>query len=130
MAQLAWHDDGQMAWGLLGIGAAFERMIMCGARAPMLIGGHLPFDHFAILLGGVMQDAWCWERTKGGTLPRQRAHRRRGHRRESTGVVHRGNSVVHQIAVRRGWIRVVSGYGGWLGIVAFMAVGWVLIRWL
>ncbi|MDQ2950540.1 MAG: oligopeptide transporter, OPT family, partial [Acidobacteriota bacterium] len=47
MAQLAKGIvGGQMAWGLLGIGAAFGiALILCGARAPMLIavGMYLPF---------------------------------------------------------------------------------------
>jgi uncharacterized oligopeptide transporter (OPT) family protein len=50
---------GQMAWGLLLIGAAFAvALILCGARAPMLIavGMYLPFDtSSAIFLGGVIK---------------------------------------------------------------------------
>ena len=49
MAQLAKGIvGGQMAWGLLGIGAAFGiALLLCGARSPMLIavGMYLPFDH-------------------------------------------------------------------------------------
>jgi len=55
---------GQMAWGLLGIGAAFGlSLILCGARAPMLIavGMYLPFDTTsAIFLGGVLR--WITDR--------------------------------------------------------------------
>ena len=48
MAQLAKGIvGGQMAWGLLGIGAAFGiALLLCGARSPMLIavGMYLPFS--------------------------------------------------------------------------------------
>ncbi len=50
---------GEMAWGLLGIGAAFgAALILCGARAPMLIavGMYLPFDtSSAIFAGGLIR---------------------------------------------------------------------------
>ncbi len=60
MAQLAKGIvDGDMAWGLLGAGAALGvALILCGARAPMLIavGMYLPFDtSAAIFTGGVIQ---------------------------------------------------------------------------
>lgn len=60
MAQLAKGIvGGEMAWGLLGIGAAFGvALILCGARAPMLVavGMYLPFDtSSAIFCGGVLK---------------------------------------------------------------------------
>jgi putative OPT family oligopeptide transporter len=60
MAQLAKGIvGGEMAWGLLGIGAAFGvALILCGARAPMLIavGMYLPFDtSSAIFAGGMLK---------------------------------------------------------------------------
>ncbi|HSW51117.1 MAG TPA: OPT/YSL family transporter, partial [Bryobacteraceae bacterium] len=60
MAQLAKGIvGGEMAWGLLGIGAAFgAALILCGARAPMLIavGMYLPFDTTsAIFAGGLLK---------------------------------------------------------------------------
>ncbi len=60
MAQLAKGIvGGQMAWGLIGIGAAFGiALIMCGARSPMLVavGMYLPFDTVsAIFVGGVLK---------------------------------------------------------------------------
>ncbi|MBI3207507.1 MAG: oligopeptide transporter, OPT family [Candidatus Solibacter usitatus] len=60
MAQLAIGIvGGQMAWGLLGIGVAFGfALILCGARAPMLVavGMYLPFDTTsAIFLGGLLK---------------------------------------------------------------------------
>src|ERR1700745_379395 len=60
MAQLAVGIvGGQMAWGLLSLGAALGiALVLCGARAPMLIavGMYLPFDtSSAIFLGGVLR---------------------------------------------------------------------------
>ena len=60
MAQLAVGIvNGDMAWGLLGAGAALcVALILCGAKAPMLIavGMYLPFDtSAAIFAGGAIQ---------------------------------------------------------------------------
>ncbi len=76
MAQLAKGIvGGQMAWGLLGIGAAFGlALIACGARAPMLIavGMYLPFrTTSAIFLGGVLK--WLCDRLAARRAPEARA---------------------------------------------------------
>jgi putative OPT family oligopeptide transporter len=60
MAQLSLGImGGQMAWGLLAIGAAFGfALLLCGARAPMLVavGMYLPFDTTsAIFVGGALK---------------------------------------------------------------------------
>jgi uncharacterized oligopeptide transporter (OPT) family protein len=60
MAQLAKGIvGGQMAWGLIAIGAAMGVMLLlCGAKAPMLIavGMYLPFDtSAAIFVGGLLR---------------------------------------------------------------------------
>src|SRR6185295_1886232 len=65
MAQLAKGIvGGEMAWGLIGIGAAFGlALTMCGARAPMLVavGMYLPFDTVsAIFAGGLIK--WIVDR--------------------------------------------------------------------
>lgn len=65
MAQLAKGIvSGDMAWGLLMIGAAFGvALLLCGAKAMMLIavGMYLPFDtSSAIFLGGVIK--WAVEK--------------------------------------------------------------------
>src|SRR5437660_9919973 len=65
MAQLAKGIvGGQMAWGLLAIGAAFGlALVMFGARSPMLVavGMYLPFDTTsAIFIGGVIK--WAGDR--------------------------------------------------------------------
>ncbi len=72
MAQLAKGIvGGQMAWGLLAIGAAFGiALLLCGARSPMLIavGMYLPFDtSSAIFVGGLMK--WLLDRRTAGFDP-------------------------------------------------------------
>ena len=75
MAQLAKGIvNGDMAWGLLGAGAALGVvLILCGARAPMLIavGMYLPFDtSAAIFAGGVIQ--WIARRFTKNTTDKGR----------------------------------------------------------
>lgn len=66
---------GQMAWGLLIIGAAFAiALLLCGARAMMLIavGMYLPFDtSAAIFAGGVV--AWIASRLYASKTEIERA---------------------------------------------------------
>ncbi len=81
MAQLAKGIvGGQMAWGLLAIGAAFGvALLLCGARSPMLIavGMYLPFDtSSAIFIGGLIK--WMVDRARAQPHRRTEA----GHRRE------------------------------------------------
>jgi putative OPT family oligopeptide transporter len=141
MAQLAKGIvGGQMAWGLLGIGAAFAvALILCGARAPMLIavGMYLPFEtSAAIFLGGAIR--WVADRVAGaraaqveekGTLL-------------ASGLI-AGEAIVGILLA----VTYVSGlksitelltgaanfaffpaWGGWLSLAAFAALAWVLIR--
>ena len=118
MAQLAKGIvGGQMAWGLIGIGAAFGiALILCGARAPMLIavGMYLPFDTVsAIFVGGVIK--WAADRmaarygrgaraARGGNghAAGLRADRRRGHHgHPAGGDVPLRHQLVHAAAHRR-----------------------------
>ena len=74
MAQLAKGIvGGQMAWGLLGIGAAFGiALLLCGARSPMLIavGMYLPFNtSSAIFIGGLFK--WILNRVPSGAAPKR-----------------------------------------------------------
>ncbi len=136
MAQLAnGIMSGQMAWGLLGIGAAFGvGLITCGARAPMLIavGMYLPFDTTsAILLGGLMQwiaKRWGADEERGTLL--------------ASGLI-AGEAIVGIllavtfVAGVPSFTKALFGVdefawfpamGGWLSLGAFAAIGWVLIR--
>jgi putative OPT family oligopeptide transporter len=136
MAQLAIGImSGQMAWGLLGIGAAFGLgLIMCGARAPMLIavGMYLPFDTTsAILLGGVVQWLalrWGADEERGTLL--------------ASGLI--AGEAVMGIVLAVTFVAGVSSvtkllfgvdsfswypaWGGWLSLTAFASVAWALIH--
>ncbi|MGH9721874.1 MAG: OPT family oligopeptide transporter [Bryobacteraceae bacterium] len=136
MAQLARGIvGGQMAWGLIGVGAAFGiALILCGARAPMLIavGMYLPFDtSSAIFVGGVFQ--WIASRMKAneekGTLV-------------ASGLI-AGEAIVGilQAVFYLGGLssltRLIAGvdefgfyehWGGWLSLAGFAVLAWALIR--
>jgi putative OPT family oligopeptide transporter len=145
MAQLAKGIvGGQMAWGLIGIGAAFGiALIMCGARSPMLIavGMYLPFDTVsAIFVGGIIK--WAVDRMAARRAPERRA------KVEETGVLLASGLIAGEalmgivLAVTflsgiSSFTRLLTGadefaffpaWGGWLSYVGFAAVAWVLIR--
>jgi putative OPT family oligopeptide transporter len=143
MAQLAnGIMSGQMAWGLLGIGAAFAfALLLTGARAPMLIavGMYLPFDTTsAIFLGGILQ--WFTSRLTAGQGETGRA------RVEETGTLIASGLIAGEAIVgillastvvmgvpsftqalfgvdRFEWL---SAWGGWTSLAGFVAVSWVL----
>jgi putative OPT family oligopeptide transporter len=145
MAQLAKGImSGQMAWGLLAIGAGFGiALILCGARAPMLVavGMYLPFDtSSAIFLGGVMQ----WMATRmvrnAGDVERAKAEERGT--LVASGLI-AGEAImgillaVTFVAGIPSFTRILTGadqlafypsWGGWLSMGAFAAVAWVLVR--
>ena len=136
MAQLAKGIvGGEMAWGLLGAGAAFAvALLMCGARAPMLIavGMYLPFETTsAIFLGGVIR--WAADRhgadQEKGTLL-------------ASGLI-AGEAIIGILLATTtltgipSFTKLLTGNAqlslspvvtGWLSIVAFAAIGWTLIR--
>ncbi len=145
MAQLAKGIvGGEMAWGLLGIGGAFGlSLILCGARAPMLIavGMYLPFDTTsAIFIGGVLK--WITGRFA--------ARRREGEQREidesgtllASGLI-AGEAItgillaVAFVAGLPSLTQMLTGgdtlgffpsLGGPLSLLGFAAIAWVLIR--
>jgi putative OPT family oligopeptide transporter len=144
MAQLAKGIiGGDMAWGLLGIGAAFGvALLLCGARAMMLIavGMYLPFDtSSAIFLGGLIR--WVADRalSKAGDAAKARA--------EETGTLLASGLIAGEAVVGillavlfltgvSSFTKVLTGAdqfswfpaaGGWLSLGAFAALGWVLI---
>ncbi|MEO8660651.1 MAG: oligopeptide transporter, OPT family [Bryobacteraceae bacterium] len=145
MAQLAKGIvSGQMAWGLLGIGAAFAvALILCGARAPMLIavGMYLPFDTTsAIFVGGAMK--WLVERMVAGKSKEVRAATEEKGTLIASGLI-AGEAIlgillaVTFVAGIPSFTRLLTGadefsffpaFGGWLSILGFAAVAWVLIR--
>ena len=145
MAQLAKGIiGGQMPWGLLGAGAAFAvALILCGARAPMLIavGMYLPFETTsAIFAGGVLRWVADWIAARHGTEARQRVEE------EGTllasGLI-AGEAIVGILLA----VAFVSGlpsltqlitgsdepgfytnWGGWLSLAGFASLAYVLIR--
>ncbi|HWR50161.1 MAG TPA: oligopeptide transporter, OPT family [Bryobacteraceae bacterium] len=144
MAQLAKGIvGGQMAWGLLGMGAAFGiALVACGARAPMLIavGMYLPFETTsAIFLGGVIRAAA--DRIAARRAAAQRADI------EETGTLLASGLIAGEailgillavLAVRNipslatmltgaPEFGFYSAWGGWLSLVGFGALAWMLI---
>jgi putative OPT family oligopeptide transporter len=145
MAQLAKGIvGGEMAWGLLAVGAAFGvALILSGAQAPMLtaVGMYLPFDtSSAIFVGGAMK--WIADRYA----------RRRGEsdaaRVEERGILLASGLIAGEailgillavmfVAGAPSITRILTGAdtlpfyaaaGSWLSIFGFAAVAYVLIR--
>ena len=145
MAQLSQGIvGGQMAWGLLGIGAALAAaLILCGARAPMLIavGMYLPFEtSSAIFAGGLIR------RIAGRTASRRTEEARARFEERGTLVASgliAGEAIVGIllavlfVADLPSLTRLVTGadelpffgaLGGWLSLAAFASIAWALIR--
>jgi putative OPT family oligopeptide transporter len=145
MAQLAKGIvSGDMAWGLILIGAAFGvALLLAGARAMMLIavGMYLPFDtSSAIFLGGVIKAAADWFLRKRSEAARLRA--------EEAGTLLASGLIAGEAIVGillavlfltgvSSITHVLTGadsfswfpaWGGWLSLAAFGALAWVLIR--
>ena len=151
MAQLAKGIvGGQMAWGLLGIGAAFGlALIACGARAPMLIavGMYLPFRTVsAIFLGGVLR--WVSDTLAGRQamgLPHSAELRARVEERGTllaSGLI-AGEAIVGillavatvsglpsltKLLTGAGQLSFYPAWGGWLSLAALASLAWVLVR--
>lgn len=145
MAQLAKGIvGGQMAWGLIGIGAAFGiALVLCGARAPMLVavGMYLPFDTVSAIFAGGMIKAFA------DMLARRQSEERRV-RAEETGTLLASGLIAGEAIVGillavtflsgiSSFTRLITGadqlpffaaWGGWLSLAGFAAVAWVLIR--
>jgi putative OPT family oligopeptide transporter len=142
MAQLAQGLAGGMPWGLFGIGVALGLvMVLCGARAPMLmaVGMYLPFEtSSAIFLGGVMK--WLADRAMGDEDARKRADEQGVS--VATGLI-AGESIVAVLlavlflAGMPSITRMVTGHdsfvwlqraGAWLSLAGFLAIGYALLR--
>lgn len=142
MAQLAKGIvGGQMAWGLIAIGAAFGvALVMCGARAPMLIavGMYLPFDtSSAIFAGGALK--WLTDRL---TSPDRKARVEEKGTLIASGLI-AGEAIagillaVMFLSGISSFTKLLTGsdelsffprWGGWLSLAGFAAMGWVLVR--
>jgi OPT family oligopeptide transporter len=144
MAQLAKGIvSGQMAWGLIAIGAAFGvALIFSGAGSPMLIavGMYLPFETVsAIFVGGVFR--WMADRLAARRTAEDRAQVEEKGTLLASGFI-AGEAIVGillaVLAVREvpslthlltgadqfGWF---DNWGGWLSLVGFAALAYVLV---
>jgi putative OPT family oligopeptide transporter len=138
MAQLAKGIvGGQMAWGLLAIGAAFGlALLLCGARAPMLVavGMYLPFDtSSAIFVGGLMK--WIVDRvSEKRTAEQKLAIEERGTLLASGLIA--GEAIVGillAVVFLAGMPALATfsffpAWGGWLSLIGFASIAYVLIR--
>jgi OPT family oligopeptide transporter len=138
MAQLAKGImGGQMAWGLLAIGAAFGiALLLCGARSPMLVavGMYLPFDtSSAIFVGGLMK--WI--------VDRMSAQRTTG---EKLRIEERGTLIASGLIAGEAIVGILAAvvfltgapaiatfsfyptWGGWLSLIGFASIAYALIR--
>jgi OPT family oligopeptide transporter len=134
---------GQMAWGLLIIGAAFGvALILCGAKAPMLIavGMYLPFDtSSAIFVGGIMK--WIVDRISARRSAAEGPDIEEKGTLLASGLI-AGEAIlgillaVAAVTSFPSLTRAISGagefswfpaWGGWLSLIGFAAIGYVLI---
>ena len=145
MAQLAKGIvGGDMAWGLLAIGAAFGvSMLLLGARSPMLIavGMYLPFDTTsAIALGGIIK--WIVDRSVARRSEAERALIDDRGSFVASGLI--AGEAIMGIVLAATFLGGVSSFtrwlagsdqfafypawGGWLSLVGFAAIAYALIR--
>ncbi|HTW67529.1 MAG TPA: oligopeptide transporter, OPT family [Bryobacteraceae bacterium] len=138
MAQLAKGIvGGQMAWGLLGIGAAFGiALLLCGARSPMLIavGMYLPFDtSSAIFVGGLIK--WILVRMTDKRTAQEKLLIEEKGTLIASGLI-AGEAIVGillAVVFLTGLPYIakfsfVPAWGGWLSLIGFASVAYVLIR--
>jgi OPT family oligopeptide transporter len=138
MAQLAKGIvGGQMAWGLLGIGAAFGvALLLFGARSPMLVavGMYLPFETTsAIFVGGLLK--WVVERSveKRGANEKLRIEEKGT--LLASGLI-AGEAIVGILLAVVFLAKVPAmatlgfypAWGGWLSLIGFASIAYVLIR--
>jgi putative OPT family oligopeptide transporter len=145
MAQLAkGMISGEMAWGLLAIGAAFGlALLLCGARAMMLIavGMYIPFEtSSAIFVGGVLQ--WILAQVLARRTEEDKKKAEEAGTLLASGLIAgeaivgillavlflTGASSLTQLIAGAGQFPWFPAFGGWLSLLAFGAIAWVLIR--
>jgi putative OPT family oligopeptide transporter len=144
MAQLAKGIvGGQMAWGLIGSGAAFGiALILCGARAPMLIavGMYIPFDTSAAIFAGGLLAALAGHLSRKESPQRKARIEERGTLIASgliageaiAGIVLAvtflaGVSSLTKIAAGADEFSFYPAWGGALSLLGFAAIAWVLV---
>lgn len=138
MAQLAKGIvGGQMAWGLLGIGAAFGvALLLCGARSPMLIavGMYLPFStSSAIFVGGLIK--WILNRVSARRSVEEKLIIEEKGTLLASGLI-AGEAIVGillAVVFLTGLPSIATfsfyaAWGGWLSLAGFAAIAYVLIR--
>jgi putative OPT family oligopeptide transporter len=145
MAQLAkGMISGEMAWGLLAIGAAFGvALLLCGARAMMLIavGMYIPFEtSSAIFVGGLLQ--WVLAQLLARRSDEEQKRAEEAGTLLASGLIAgeaivgillavlflTGVSSLTQLFVGADQFPWFPTLGGWLSLLAFGAIAWVLIR--
>jgi putative OPT family oligopeptide transporter len=145
MAQLARGIvSGDMAWGLLAIGAAFGcALLLAGARAMMLIavGMYLPFDtSSAIFLGGAIQ--WVATRMMRNLGDNQKKQAEETGTLLASGLIAgeaivgillavlflTGVSSITHLFIGKDEFSWFPALGGWLSLAAFAAIAWTLIE--
>jgi putative OPT family oligopeptide transporter len=144
MAQLAKGIvGGQMAWGLIGIGAAFGvALICCGAGSPMLVavGMYLPFETVsAIFAGGILR--WIVDSVVARRPAEARAQAEETGTLLASGLI-AGEAMVGillaVLAVRdvpplthfltgKDQFSFYDAWGGWLSLIGFAALAYTLI---
>jgi putative OPT family oligopeptide transporter len=137
MAQLAKGIvGGQMAWGLLGIGAAFGvALLLCGARSPMLVavGMYLPFEtSSAIFLGGLLK--WIVDRRTEKRSAADKLQIEEKGTLLASGLI-AGEAIVGILLAvvflagmpALATFRFYPAWGGWISLVGFAAIAYVLI---
>ncbi len=138
MAQLAKGIvGGQMAWGLLAIGAAFGvALLLFGARAPMLVavGMYLPFDtSSAIFVGGLLK--WILDRVIENRTSEQKLRVEEKGTLLASGLI-AGEAIVGillAVVFLAGMPAMATfsffpAWGGWLSLIGFASIAYVLIR--
>jgi OPT family oligopeptide transporter len=138
MAQLAKGIvGGQMAWGLLAIGAAFGvALLLFGARSPMLVavGMYLPFDTTsAIFVGGVIK--WIADRVSANRSVDEKVRIEERGTLLASGLI-AGEAIVGillAVVFLTGMPAIATfgfypAWGGWLSLIGFAAIAYVLIR--
>ena len=138
MAQLAKGIvGGQMAWGLIAIGAAFGvALLLFGARSPMLVavGMYLPFDtSSAIFVGGLIK--WIADRAARRLNAEQKLNFEEKGTLLASGLI-AGEAIVGILLAVLFLAKVPSfatfsfypAWGGWLWLIGFASIAYVLIR--